>query len=164
MAQQMEGQVSIKNHLVPLYRYCGNGEHFYTTSAQEIGTVTAGLTGRHGYKCEGIAGYISSVKQGKLVPLYRYYGNGDHFYTTNAHEIGTDVAGVTGKWGYKCEGIAGYVSPSAEQGCVPLYRYYNGKDHFYTQSSQEIGTITPGLMGHHGHKCEGIACYLFSSK
>jgi hypothetical protein len=32
-----------------------------------------------------------------------------------------------------------------DSGNVPLYRYYNGKDHFYTTNSAEIGTKTPGV-------------------
>eukprot|EP01084_Bolivina_argentea_P257208 433277_1 len=150
--------------LVPFYRYCNGKEHFYTTNAHEIGTDVTGVTGRYGFKSEGIAGYISAVKQANLIPLYRYFNGKEHFYTTNAHEIGTDVTGVTGKHGYKSEGIAGYVSSLQGVNMIPFYRYFNGKEHFYTSNTQEIGTITPGLKGHYGYTSEGIACYVFSSK
>ena len=48
-------------------------------------------------------------------------------------------------------------------GTVPLYRYWNDKngDHFYTRHSKEIGTTSPGNVGRHGYKSEGIACYVF---
>merc|ERR1719242_2768126 len=141
---------------VPLYRYCNGKEHFYTTSSAEIGTVTPGLKGKYGYASEGIIGYVSTIKANGYVPLYRYCNGIEHFYTTNAHELGTDVPGVTGKGGYKCECIQCYCPPNG----IPLYRYWNGKDHFYTVSAQEIGTITPGAKGRYGYTYEGIACYM----
>ena len=140
---------------VALYRYWNGKDHFYTTNVNEIGTTTYALKGHHGYTCEGVACYVSSVKVSGYVPLYRYWNGKDHFYTTNAHEIGTDVYGVKGKYGYTCEGIAGYVPSKG----TPLYRYWNGTDHFYTTNAQEIGTTTYGLKGHHGYTCEGIACH-----
>ena len=30
---------------------------------------------------------------------------------------------------------------------VPFYRYFNGKDHFYTTNGLEIGTVTNGCLG-----------------
>ena len=47
------------------------------------------------------------------VPLYRYWNpsSADHFYTTNADEIGTTTSGEVGRYGYHSEGIACYVSP-----------------------------------------------------
>ena len=147
----------------PLYRYFNGTEHFYTTNAGEIGTTTCGLKGKHGYTSEGIACHISPNKLNGFLPFYRYWNGKEHFYTTNAFEIGTDVYGVTGKWGYKCEGIAGYTPPNNNNNTdiVPLYRYWNGKEHFYTTNAAEIGTTTPGLKGKYGHICEGIACYVF---
>ncbi len=96
------------------------------------------------------------------VPLYRYWNGNDHFYTTNIDEIGTSTPGVTGKHGYKSEGIAGYCFPNAALGTIPLYRYWrpNGSDHFYTTNSGEIGTTTPGQLGKYGYKSEGVACYV----
>ena len=144
---------------VPLYRYFNGSisEHFYTTNAAEIGTTTPGLKGHHGYTSEGIACYISSTPAPGYIPLYRYiiYLR-EHFYTTNPHEIGTTVPGVTGKYGYVSEGIAGYVPPHG----TPLYRYFNGKDHFYTTNAHEIGTTVPGVRGKGGYTSEGIACYV----
>ena len=45
--------------------------------------------------------------------LYRYWKRSvsDHFYTTNAAEIGTTIAGQVGQHGYSSEGVACYVIP-----------------------------------------------------
>ena len=42
----------------------------------------------------------------------------------------------------------------------PLYRYWNGRDHFYTTNPHEIGTITHGRKGRGGYTSEGVACYV----
>ncbi|RTL06915.1 hypothetical protein EKK58_03725 [Candidatus Dependentiae bacterium] len=42
---------------------------------------------------------------------------------------------------------------------IPVYRYFNGQEHFYTTSIEEIGTATPGAVGNHGYTSEGIAFY-----
>ena len=118
---------------VRLYRYwlAGNrGDHFYTLNQSEIGTTTPGMTGNFGYVSEadgfssvpgiteGVAGYCyPGPVEGlaiEAIPLYRYYngGSNDHFYTTDAEEIGTTVSGTVGKGGYTSEGIVCYVLPS----------------------------------------------------
>jgi hypothetical protein len=85
-------------------------DHFYTTNGGEIGVVTPGMSGKYGYVCEGILGYISATSIPGTIPVYRYWKEAahDHFYTTNAQEIGTVVSGHTGNHGYVCEGILGY--------------------------------------------------------
>ena len=52
-----------------------------TTNAREIGTTTAGQTGKYGYKFEGIAGYCYPTKHRGTVRLFRYYNHAlrDHF-------------------------------------------------------------------------------------
>ena len=77
-------------------------------------------------------------------------------------EIGTITPGVTGNYGYKIEGVAGFISTLPGTGLVPLYRYNNGV-HFYTTNSTEVGTTTPGATGNFGYKSEGIAGYCFQS-
>jgi hypothetical protein len=98
--------------LVPVYRYWKSDfkDHFYTTNAGEIGVVTQGMSGKFGYVCEGILGYISPNSIPGTIPVYRYWNESvhDHFYTTNASEIGTVVNGAVGKNGYACEGVLGY--------------------------------------------------------
>ena len=128
--------------------------HFYTVDPTEPGIAPAG------HKAEGIACLLSPKKVFGLVPLYRYYNGNDHFYTTNGGEIGTTTLGAVGNGGYKCEGPAGYCFPSQRCGSIPLYRYFNGVDHFYTVSATEIGTITPGAVGNGNYKFEGVACYV----
>ena len=148
----------------PLYRYY-NGEHFYTTSIEEIGTAVPGQQGKYGYRSEGIQCVIATEPRPGFLPLYRYWNGNipDHFYTTNASEIGTTVPGATGKYGYRFESTAAYCSATYQSGLVPLYRYYNGNigDHFYTTNAQEIGTTVPGVTGKYGYKSEGVACYVF---
>lgn len=45
---------------------------------------------------------------------------------------------------------------------VPVFRYFQegSKDHFLTIHSNEIGTETPGAVGQHGYKFEGIAFHV----
>ncbi len=156
---------------IPIYRYYkGNrNDHFYTQNAREIGTTRPGRMGRHGYKSEGTAFYLSSHGRHGMVPLYRYWKHSivDHFYTTNGNEIGTTQRGRTGRHGYKYEAIIGYCYGRYKRGTIPLYRYWkHGRfgDHFYTTNIREIGTGRKGRMGRHGYKSEGITCYVWKSK
>lgn len=50
----------VPSGMIPLYRYWNPKikDHFYTTKKDEIGTVTAGKTGKYGFKSEGITCYI----------------------------------------------------------------------------------------------------------
>ena len=146
---------------VPFYRYWNGRDHFYTTDINEIGTAVPGHLGKHGYTSEGTACQIHDTQVPSSVPLYRYYNGHDHFYTTNANEIGTTVPGVTGKHGYKSEGIAGYCFPhdtAQSDGDTPLYRAYNSGngDHFYTTSVQEMVQATLPTRW----TFEGITCYV----
>ena len=72
------------------------------------------MLGKHGYQSEGTAGYCYPKKTKETIPLYRYWNLrvNNHFYTTNAKEIGTTIPGQVGKYGYKSEGIACYVFPN----------------------------------------------------
>jgi hypothetical protein len=150
---------------MPIYRYYQeqHHDHFYTINAGEIGTTHHGHTGNHGYKCEGVLGYAYPADHA-VNHVYRYFheGNKDHFYTTNASEIGTTAHGQVGNHGYKSEGEAFHIFTNHHHGLVPVYRYYHeqNKDHFYTANAGEIGTTTPGQHGNHGYKCEGVLGYL----
>lgn len=42
---------------------------------------------------------------------------------------------------------------------VPVYRYWNGQDHFYTTDKDEIGVTVQGQKGKLGYVSEGIAFY-----
>ena len=117
MSEGVQGYIHVHQvqKSVPLYRYWKPNvkDHFYTTKSSEIGTTINGQTGKHGYKSEGITGYCFQEKMSNTVPLYRYWNakSADHFYTTNADEIGTVTAGKVGKHGYTSEGIVCYVLP-----------------------------------------------------
>ena len=140
-------------------------DHFYTQNPSEIGTVIPGQVGKYGYKSEGIACNLFTSRVLGSVPLYRYWKGSvsDHFYTTNAGEIGTTTPGQTGKYGYVSEGVSGYCFPHPFFETVPLYRYWRASvsDHFYTTNPDEIGTTTPGQVGKYGYKSEGVACHVF---
>ena len=149
-----------------LYRYwkLSISDHFYTTNIYEIGTRSRGHRGHHGYISEGTQCLLYTRQVRGTVPLYRYWKAdvGDHFYTTNRHEIGTTTPGRAGRHGYVSEGITGYCFPHAVAGTVPLYRYWQLRhsDHFYTTDAREIGTTTPGHVGRHSYKSEGVVCYV----
>ena len=156
-----------------LFRYFNGAvsDHFYTRNAAEIGTTVNGTMGRFGYKSEGTAGkcLIEKDAAGKAVPLYRYWnpGNKDHFYTTNANEIGKIIPGQVGKFGYTSEGITCWVYRNANDypGIVPLYRYWRAasSDHFYTTNAGEIGVTEANKVGKFGYTSEGIAGYIFKA-
>jgi len=83
------------------------------------------------------------------VPFFRYFNGGicDHFYTTNWGELGQ------GRHGWKYEKTEGNIYKSRVSGTVPLYRWWNGRDHFYTGDSLSFRN--------YGYKSEGVAGYCF---
>lgn len=109
-----------------------------------------------------------SETSGCIVPLYRYWkpSSVDHFYTTSPHEIGTTIPGKKGRYSYISEGIQCKLLSQRVPFSVPLYRYWkpSGSDHFYTTNIHEIGTATPGRMGKHGYKSEGIVGYCYPTR
>jgi len=153
--------------IVHRYWHAGNHDHFYTANAGEIGTTTPGQTGNHGYAFESSSFSVFTHPHHGLVPVYRYWhaDTHDHFYTSNAGEIGATNPGQAGNHGYVCEGILGYVSPHEFPGSVPIYRYWQEqhRDHFYTSSAAEIGTTHVGQTGNHGYKFEGIVGYGYAA-
>jgi len=152
------------HNVTPVYRYYNEKmkDHFYTTWPGEIGTIAHGATGKHGFKSEGCSFYIFAHHTEGLLPLYRYFNGGDHFYTNRVDEIGTTKIGAVGNHGFKCEGILGYVSPTQFNESIPIYRYFHPKvgDHFYTTLESEIGTIQNGKAGNHGYIFEGVTGYI----
>jgi hypothetical protein len=114
-----EGEAfTVFNHhhagLVPVYRYWQESthDHLYTANPNEIGTTHVGQTGNHGYKCEGVLGYVSPVEFPGSVAIHRYWNPNtkDHLYTVKAEEIGTTHVGHTGNHGYSYEGPVGYLT------------------------------------------------------
>jgi len=156
--------------VLKVYRYYQSdfNNHLYTTNEKEIGTTTQGHKGDHNYICEGVGFTVFTQHCNGLSPIFRYFNSkvNDHFYTTNAAEIGTTTTGKTGNNGYVCEGILGYISPNEFPGGIPIHRYFldNKNDHFYTSNVNEIGTITVGHKGNHGYKYEGILGYAYPAE
>jgi len=97
------------------------------------------------------------------IPVYRYYSGGtsDHFYTTNAAEIGTTQHGVSGNHGYTSEGVGFYLAESAADGYNPVYRFWNprNRDHFYTADENEQNGVHV-----HGYQAEGVIGYIATSQ
>ena len=84
--------------LIPFYRCLkGDGRRFYTTSATCEGAGPV----------EGVLGQIATESLCGAIPLYRLYGNGEHFYTISDAERDNAVA----MSGYLFEGQAGFVWP-----------------------------------------------------
>mmetsp|Transcript_88473 Transcript_88473/g.229555 ORF Transcript_88473/g.229555 Transcript_88473/m.229555 type:complete len:482 (+) Transcript_88473:68-1513(+) len=126
-------------------------DHFYTADWNEL------RHGRYGWLYAGAVGMLSRKPLPGTVPLYRYWKAGragDHFYTTNAMEVGTTTLGQVGLHGYKFENIAGYCWAEQVQGTVPLHRGWRAhgarKDHFYTTVRDQL----------RGYRYEGVACYV----
>lgn len=107
---------------------------------------------------------IKEMPMVPMVPFYRYHGShGDHFYTCNAKEIEifSTKEGEVGSFEYSFEVIAGYLSNTQLDGMVPLIRYWNDVDHFYTINPDEIGTTYQG-QGNYGYQFEQLAGYCYS--
>ena len=85
------------------------------------------------------------------VPFYRLYkpSSGDHFYTASLDECQR----AQRELGYYHEGNVGnlYLAPAA--GTVPLFRLWNGRDHFYTVSQSEASGC--------GYTLEAICGYVY---
>jgi len=152
-------------NLVKIYRYwnADKTDHMYTNDPNEMGTITPGEVGKDGYKCEGVAFELFVQPCAEAVPVYRYWNKawGDHFYTTNVKEIGVEIEGNTGNYGFISEGILGYALTEGSRDSVPVYRYFKGgvSDHFYTTNIQEIGTGFKGELGNFGYVSEGVGFY-----
>jgi hypothetical protein len=169
----IESQVAVggvrADQLVPLQRYYHpwNGDHFYTTNWGEIGW------GRWGYRYEGVASYVFPFRAPGTVPLHRWFNPylGDHFYQTKVPR-GWDWTIQTpgmGWWswghgrhwhgqGWRYEGIQCYVYPDQKPGTMPMYRMWNGRDHFYTADYNEHRRA----IGWYGR--EGVSFFSFPRK
>ena len=123
-------------------------DHFYTTDPN------GELAQSSGYVREGIAFFAFPTQIAGTVPLFRLFGGGDHFYTTDAGEVDFAVS-----VGYEREGVTAFVFPSQQEGTVPLLRLFGGGDHFYTTSAGEAD-----FAASVGYEREGIAAFVFSSE
>jgi len=90
------------------------------------------------------------------VKLYRLV-NKDYLYLTSQ----SDVQKAQSQYGYKLEGVAGYVyAPNADGSDTPpvdgtsaVYRWNNGKEHFYTADKNEKPS---------GYTLEGIQFFAYA--
>ena len=84
-------------------------------------------------------------------PFYRYYHNGigDHFYCRAGSGYSSQ--------GYSFERIECYIYTYQANGTVPLYRYYDGRNHHYT--IDWLGTVWGGK-----YKFERIECYVYPTQ
>ena len=158
----MEKQIG---ETVPVYQYYraklqiffggqNPGNHLYTTNAAEIGTITPGHTGNHGYQYQGIAFYVYAHPGPGRQPLYRFctkttkpfFGTlqvvvrVSYLYTTNKAEA-QNMTSCTD------EGVMGYVPLSGHGKAHPVYRFVKGSNNFYTQNKEVYGTTLPGQVG-----------------
>lgn len=107
---------------------------------------------------EGILGYCSPEQIADTIPLYRYWGNSDHFYTLNINEIGTGTAGEIGNFNYVSEGVACYVWTRSKISEIHRYFQPTTNDHFYTQNFDELKN------GANGYGYEGIGFKLLQAQ
>ena len=112
-----------------------NGDHFFTADHGEA--VAVG-----GWKnYEGMPFRVPATGE----TVWRVYnpGNGDHLLTRNAVEV---LSTLDAGWRYE-----GFAFPSG--GSIPVYRYYDGKFHFYVVDGEEKRVVSEYM------KFEGIAFY-----
>ncbi len=124
-----------------LYR-CYNtssGDHILTTNPGEV-------SGQRYWIVEGEFGNIyTDNSKPNTTPLYRYYYNKYHFFTTNLNELGT---------GNGYQGIVGYVNSINEAGFKTIYRYNSRRGHVYCNNFDELG------WGNSTWSYEGITGYI----
>ena len=82
------------------------------------------------------------------LPLYAYRldkggRNYNHFYTTNAAEIGVIQAGQVGNYGYQCLGILGFVGSKdtvskGQLPMIPIWRWYSGSLNQHRFDAMEV--------------------------
>ena len=95
----------------------------------------------------------------QYLPLYRMYGQGGHFYTTDARERTKWVSGGQ----YKDEGTAGHLATSSVPGTTEFYRLVAERtgtvDHFYTANPSERRSAMAG-----GYRDEGSVGYISTTQ
>jgi Repeat of unknown function (DUF5648) len=92
-----------------------------------------------------------------IFPLYRLYNPPaeDHFYTTDPMERQRFLA----QGNYHSEGTTAWICSEMRSGTKPLYRLYDGTDHFYTTSIEEMERALAL-----GYRREGQVGFVFSSQ
>lgn len=131
----------------PVYRLynANNGEHLYTTDANEKEV----LYKQQNWGYEGIGWYTATSG----TPVYRLYqpGLGNHLYTTDKNEVNT----LCSKYGWKKDNNGKPLFYSS--GSTPIYRVYNKAQsgmHHLTTDKNEYNTLPK-----YRWKKEGVAMY-----
>lgn len=116
-----------------------------------------GLAGGWDVANDKIAQCVDEMHTVTTVPLYRLYNPPaeDHFYTTDALERQRFLA----QGNYHSEGTAAWICSEMRSGTKPLYRLYDGTDHFYTTSVEEMERAFAL-----GYRSEGQIGFVFSSQ
>lgn len=134
---------------MPIYRLYNpdNGEHLYTTDANECSE----LYSHHGWGYEGIAWFSSN----EGTPVYRLYNNVlcNHLYTTDTNEIKVLTSMKDTAWTIDNNGQPLFYS----SGEVLVYRVYNEElqgMHHLTTDFNEYSTLPD-----YGWKQEGVSLY-----
>jgi hypothetical protein len=127
-------------------------------------TVAKGAAADRQNKNVGVQGSGSGTNDGattsaQYVPLYRLYGQGGHFYTTDARERTKWVSGGQ----YKHEGTAGHLATSSVAGTNEFYHLVSERngmvDHFYTANPSERQSAMAS-----GYRDEGSLGFISTSK
>ncbi|HEY8566383.1 MAG TPA: hypothetical protein VIL65_12840 [Beijerinckiaceae bacterium] len=122
-----------------VYRFWNkaNGDHFYTTSANEKASIQANLPNMI---YEG-ALFDTPVKSANTIDVHRFYKtDGTHFYTTNVVEKDAIIANLKN---YTYEGVAFQAyNSAASPDAVVLQRFYRpstGEHHFAASTTEAQG-------------------------
>lgn len=99
-----------------------------------------------------VINYINSksVEVLEIVPFYRYWGNGEHYFAQEyAPKLWYDQ--------YTYEQVACYLLAKQQNGSVPLNRYWGDGEHYYTLD------LTPTLLNGK-YKLEGVVGYIYRNQ
>lgn len=99
-----------------------------------------------GYVSEGTLLNLERCQGSVVVPLYILVKGIDRLMTVSQTERKNALA-----LGYKEESSPGCVIPVSAPPLLPVHRYYNGKEHFYTKDFNELQN------GKYKYKYEGFS-------
>ncbi len=145
-----------------VYRFWSSdpGCHFYTISESEKDWLIENHPAV--WTFEGpVYNACSTPYYDGLLPVYRFWSGVAHFYTISEEERAMLIEDHADIWAY--EGVAFYAYPEGSQpdGCVPVYRFWNGSNntHFYTTSEEDRALVLTEYA--HVFTDEGIAFYAY---
>lgn len=123
-----------------------DGSHFYTTNEAE--------QNERRFRPEGPAGFILGQPRDGTATLFRMISRtGDCLLTVNRDEVQRAIG-----WGYREEGVVGYIATAQWPGTQPLYRLVkpDGSGHLFTASVEERERTL-----RRGWRDEGITGYVW---